>query len=202
MGTFVKIGSSIFPQKTRERLNLNHKVQRSEALVVLTVFFITLFIDVGIAVVIGMTMSVFIYAWDSGDRIMILREIDPDEETVTYYISGHLFFATQQICLETFTQDIIDEDPNDVILNLEGAEVFDWSGMLAMRTLHDRLVDSGKVVAFSSLSASSRRLMEKCSSMWEGINFLFIEEITEEEKTVGGSTFAGTTTVSSKVTPS
>lgn len=176
---------------------MNSKVQRSDSIIVATVLLLTLFIDVGIAVLIGITMSVFVYAWDSGDRIMILREIDPDEETVTYYISGHIFFATKQICLETFTPEIMNEDPADVILNLEGAEIFDWSGMLALRTLHDRLVAHGKVVAFSSLSASSRRLMEKCSTMWEGINFLFIEEVTEEEKTLS-STIAGTT-VSTKV---
>lgn len=189
--TFKKMLSSLFPQQFRDRINLNGKIQRGETFTVLVVMLVTIFVDAGIAVVIGVTLSVYVYAWDSGDRIMILREIDPDEDTVTYYISGHIFFATRQLCLQTFTEDIIKEDPNDVIINLEGAEIFDWSGMLALKILHDRLVQNGKVVAFSSLSASSRRLMEKCSSMWEGINFLFIEEIAEEEKTLVSSTHGG-----------
>ena len=61
-----------------------------------------------------------------------------------------------------------------------GAEIFDSSGMVALKKLHDRFEALGKVAALSSLSPTSRRIMEKSASMWEGVSFLEVEEIDEE----------------------
>ena len=78
--------------------------------------------------------------------------------------------------------DDIQYDPDEVVILLEGAEIFDSSGMIAVKRIYDRFVEAGKVVALSTLSPTSRRLMEKCAVMWQGVNFLEIEEIDDDEE--------------------
>jgi len=91
------------------------------------------------------------------------------------------FFATAQNFVDIFPIHDIQYDPDEVVILLEGAEIFDSSGMAAVKRVYDRFTEAGKVVALSTLSPTSRRLMEKCAYMWQGVNFLEIEEIDDEE---------------------
>lgn len=188
--TFKKVFAAFLPASARQTSNMNHKIQRTESIIIFVVMLLTIFLDVGIAALTGILMSCIAYTWNSGDRLLIHREVDAEEETVTYFLSGHIFFGTKDDYFNIFSDEILRSDPRDVILNLEGSEVFDWTGMVALKRLHDKLVEHDKVVAFSSLSDSSRSVMEKCSSMWEGVNFLFIEDTMTKDNMTNNMSFS------------
>jgi len=147
-------------------------------LVVMTVM---VFFDVAMAAAIGATLAVYSYTWDSSNRLEVDRVIPEGEDTVTYRIKGPIFFATQPILLSLFTEEVIAKDPKDVILFLQDAEILDWSGQQALKTLYERIESCGKAVALSSLSPSSKSQMEKNSSLWYGCVFLEIEQVDEED---------------------
>lgn len=172
--------AALFPERVRDLIHLDYKIQRSDILIMLLVTIMTLVFDLTVAFVGGVFIAVFVYVWDSSNRVVVDRELSEDGMNVTYNISGPLFFATSQSFLDTFPAEEIEHDPEDVILLLEGAEIFDSSGMVALKKLHDRFEALGKVAALSSLSPTSRRIMEKSASMWEGVSFLEVEEIDEE----------------------
>ena len=92
---------------------------------------------------------------------------------------GPLFFATASGFSDIFPMEEIQFDPDEVVILLEGAEVYDYSGMVAIKKVYDRFADLGKIVALSSLSPTSRRLMEKSAYMWQGVNFLEVEELDQ-----------------------
>jgi len=185
--SIVQLVAALLPLRARETLHLDCKVSRSDIFTMLVVMAISLVFDFAIAVLVGVVMAVFIFVWDSSNRIVIEKEVIEEEGTVTYNISGPIFFATAQGFIDIFETEDFEGDPEEVVIMLEGANVYDWSGMKALKTVHDRLADLGKVVALASISPSSRQLMEKNANMWAGVSFLEVEEI-DEEMTTGYST--------------
>jgi len=181
--SFVHILAGFFPQKIRDVLYLDCKVNRSNTVILLAVMGFAFFYDLAIAVIVGVTISTYTHSWDTSTQLIIDRVIAEDEKSVTYIVKGPIFFGSTRHLLESFTKETetIINDPDDVILMLENAEVTDWSGMVALKTLYDRISALGKTVALSSLSSSSKSLMEKNSSMWYGVVFLEMQELDDEE---------------------
>jgi len=148
----------------------------------------TVCIDLAIGVSIGIFVAAFVYVWDSSTRVIVEREVSTEDSTnVTYNVTGPLFFATASGFSDIFPLEEIQFDPDEVIILLESAEIYDYSGMSALKKVYDRFADAGKVVALSSLTPSSRRLMEKSAYMWQGVNFLEVEEIDPVNVTVSKS---------------
>jgi len=175
--------AAVLPLTIRDRIHLDCKISRADTLIMLTVMALTVCWDSTVAILIGVLIAVVVYAWDSSNRVVVEREVTEDDITsVTYNVSGPLFFATAQSFIDIFPMDDIQYDPDEVVILLEGAEIFDSSGMIAVKRIYDRFVEAGKVVALSTLSPTSRRLMEKCAVMWQGVNFLEIEEIDDDEE--------------------
>ena len=137
-------------------------------------------LDLSIGLLGGVLLASFVYVWDSSTRVIVEREINAEEATsVTYSVTGPLFFATASGFSDIFPMEEIQFDPDEVVILLEGAEVYDYSGMVAIKKVYDRFADLGKIVALSSLSPTSRRLMEKSAYMWQGVNFLEVEELDQ-----------------------
>jgi MFS superfamily sulfate permease-like transporter len=159
----------------------------------LAVMAFAIFFDLAIATFVGATIAAFAHSWDCSERLEVDRVTPDGEDTVTYRIRGPLFYNTSQVLLNLFTQEAIAEDPSDVILYLQECEIQDWSGQMALKTLYSRIESCGKTVALSSLSNTSKKLMEKNSSLWYGVVFLEVEEMDEEaleslKKSVEGET--------------
>jgi len=152
-----------------------------DSFVMFVVLILTIFVDTAIAACLGATMAVYTYAWDTSNRLEVDRVMSDGDDTATYRIKGPIFFGTYPVLLSLFTQEVISNDPKDVILFLKDAEILDWSGQLALKTLYLRIESCGRTVALSSLSESSRNLMEKNSSLWYGCVFLEMEEVDEED---------------------
>lgn len=172
--------AALLPLGLRDRLNLDCKTPRADALTMLAVMAFTLCLDLSIGLLSGVVIAAFVYVWDSSTRVIVEREVSAEESTsVTYNVTGPLFFATSAGFCDIFPLEEIQFDPDEVVILLEGAEVYDYSGMVALKKVYDRFADLGKVVALSSISPTSRRLMEKTAYMWQGVNFLEVEEVDQ-----------------------
>lgn len=176
---------------------MDFKINRGDVLVVIVMMGTTACIDLTYALVAGVLFSILIYAWDSSNRVSVERKTSIDEtlaeetyhnplrekvvtKVVTYYVSGPLFFATSQTFVDVFQLEEIQFDPKKVIINLEGAEIFDSSGMIAVKRICDRFEFLEKNVGISFLSETSRRLMEKNAYMWQGVQFYEEEKATDD----------------------
>jgi SulP family sulfate permease len=172
--------AAILPLRLRDKFSLDCKVPRADILIMLSVMAFTICLDLSIGLLSGVLIAGFVYVWDSSTRVIVEREISSDEATsVTYNITGPLFYATAGGFSDIFPVEEVQFDPDEVVLLLEGAEVYDYSGMVALKKVYDRFADLGKVVALSSLTPTSRRLMEKSAYMWQGVNFLEVEEVDQ-----------------------
>lgn len=172
--------AALLPLSFRDKLNLDCKTPRADSLVMVSVMALTICVDLSIGVLSGVFIAAFVYVWDSSTRVIVEREVSAEESaSVTYNVAGPLFFATAGGFSDIFPLEEIQFDPDEIVILLENAEVYDYSGMVALKKVYDRFADLGKVVALSSLTPSSRRLMEKSAYMWQGVNFLEVEEVEQ-----------------------
>uniref|UniRef100_A0A7S1BBL7 STAS domain-containing protein n=1 Tax=Corethron hystrix TaxID=216773 RepID=A0A7S1BBL7_9STRA len=176
--------AGLMPQAMRNKLNIRRKVARADCFTILAVIAVILLIDLATAVAIGTCISLLMYTWDSGMHIRAEREITEEEDLVTYTVTGPLFFGSVLPFEEMFPIMAVQEDPTNVMIVLEETEVFDWSGMVSLKSLHDRLLRLGKNVKFSYITQSSKRLMEKSSRMWEDVHFMNAEEVDIEDEMI------------------
>ena len=102
----------------------------------------------------------------------MFENIASEATSVTYNVTGPMFYATAG----GFS---VQYDPDEVVILLERVEVYNYSGMVALKKAYDRFEDLGKVVALSPLTPTSRLLMEKSAYIWQGVNFLEVEEIDQ-----------------------
>jgi len=167
------VAGSLLPQRYRGRFGLQTKVKRSDVLVMLVVVAVTLILDLAIAVAVGIVLSCLVFSWDAGTRLSFSRTVNDDGTKVIYAVGGPIFFGSIKPFLELFPDPL--DEPKDVTVLMEQADIHDWSGMMAIKRLHERFVRSGATVKFESLKMSSHRLMNKGKDLWEGVN-IFIEE--------------------------
>ena len=125
-------------------------------------------------------VAAFVYLWDSSTRVIVEHEVSAEESmNVTYNVTGPLFFAAAACFSNIFPLEEIKVDPDEIELLLENAEVYDYSGMVDLKKVYNRFADLGKIVALSSLTQSSRRLMEKSAYMWQGVKFFEVIEVDQ-----------------------
>ena len=172
--------AALLPLTIRDKVNLDCKTPRADALIMLAVMAITLCLDLSIGLLSGVLIAVFLFVHDNSRRVIVEREVNTEESTsVIYNVTGPIFFATAGGFCDIFPLEEIQFDPDEVVILLEGAEIYDYSGMVALKKVYDRFADLGKVVHLSLLSPTSRRLMEKTAYMWQGVNFLEVEEVDQ-----------------------
>lgn len=164
----VVVLGTLLPQKLRTRFGLYTKVKRTDVLIMLIVVGVTLAFDLAIAVAVGIVVACLVFSWDAGTRLHLEREVDESGEKVVYTITGPIFFGSITPFLGLFPDP--KTEPKNVTVLLEDAEVYDWSGMVAIKKLHERFENANAKVAFQSLTVASHKLMVKGEHLWEGVN--------------------------------
>jgi SulP family sulfate permease len=129
----ILLGTTL-PRGLRERWDIHTKVKRSDVFIMLVVVTITLVLDLAVAVGCGIVMSCVIFSWDAGTRIRVTRSLSTDGTSVTYEITGPIFFGSARALIEEFPNP--HDDPANVTILLEDAEIFDWSGMVRFVTTY------------------------------------------------------------------
>ena len=164
----IVILGTLLPLKLRNRFGIYTKVRRSDVLVMLIVVGVTLAFDLAIAVAVGIVVACLVFAWDAGTRLHLDRDVSEDGKKVFYTVRGPIFFGSIAPLLSLFPDP--KDEPKEAVILLNDAEVYDWSGMVAIKKLHERFDNSGATVVFQSLSVASHKLMVKGEHLWEGVN--------------------------------
>jgi len=147
----------------------------------LSVVTVTLILDLAIGVGVGILLSCLIFAWDTGTRVTLNRAVSEDGHSVIYSLGGPIFFGSIKPLMDLFPNP--KEEPKDVTVLLENADILDWSGMMAIKRIHEKMENNGATVKFQKLNVSSRKLMYKSKHLWENVN-IFEEEKVDVEHDV------------------
>ena len=135
------------------------KIPMSDAAVLIIVSVVTVFVDLAIAVFIGVIISALVFAWENAKKIRARKKIKEDG-TKVYEIYGPLFFGSIQAFNEKFD---IKNDPEKVEIDFLESRVSDHSALEALFNLIEKYEKAGKQVKMKHLSEDCKNLMVKAS---------------------------------------
>lgn len=133
------------------------KIPKSDAVVLILVSAITVFLDLAIAVFVGVIISALVFAWKNAVSIRARKTIKEDG-TKVYAIWGPLFFGSIQNFMEKFD---VNNDPKNIEIDFIESKVNDHSGMEAITNLVAKYEKLGKKVTLKHLSTDCQNLLIK-----------------------------------------
>lgn len=135
------------------------KIPKSDAVVLITVSLVTVFVDLAVAVFIGVIISALVFAWENAKKIRARKRIKADG-TKVYEIWGPLFFGSIQAFNEKFD---IKNDPDTVEIDFIESRVSDHSALEAIFNLVEKYEKEGKQIRLKHLSEDCKVLLYKSS---------------------------------------
>ncbi|MCG2431718.1 SulP family inorganic anion transporter [Aequorivita xiaoshiensis] len=142
-----------------------HKIPVSDAIVLITVSAVTVWLDLAIAVFIGVVMSALVFAWKNATRIRARKRIKEDG-TKVYEIWGPLFFGSTTAFNSKFD---VSSDPDSVEIDFIESKISDHSGVEAVRNIANKYLDNGKQIKLTHLSPDCKALLLKWNPEFETI---------------------------------
>jgi SulP family sulfate permease len=133
------------------------KIPKSDALVLIAVSVITIFVDLAIAVFVGVIISALVFAWQNATRIRA-RKTTKENGTKVYEIWGPLFFGSTTTFLTKFD---IKQDPEKVEIDFMESRITDHSGIEAIVNIAGKYQKIGKTVKLKHLSEDCKTLLKK-----------------------------------------
>jgi sulfate permease, SulP family len=139
------------------------KIPLKDAFVLVLVSAVTVLTDLATAVVVGVIVSVLIFAWEHARHVHVIKRDDPDGTRV-YELNGPLFFG----CINEF-KNFFDpaNDPDDVVIEFRNSRVVDHSAIEAIDSLAEKYRKAGKTLHLRHLSEDCRLLLHKAGDMVE-----------------------------------
>lgn len=138
---------------------------RSDVLVLLTCFFLTVAFDLVIAVEVGVVLAALLFM----RRMAVLTKITLDTHTGStaevppgvriYHIAGPMFFGAAKTAMESL--DVADAAARVVILEMQHVPVMDATGIVALETILDRLHRSGRKVIIAGLPSEPAEMLAR-----------------------------------------
>ncbi|MEZ4403342.1 MAG: C4-dicarboxylic acid transporter DauA [Kofleriaceae bacterium] len=138
---------------------------RSDVLVLLTCFTLTVAFDMVTAIAVGVVLAALLFM----RRMAILTKVTLDSEAVAhldvpagvkhYEIAGPMFFGAANVAMETL--DSIDSDARTVILSMKRVTVMDATGLVALESLLDRLTRGGRKIILAGLAPDIAALLDR-----------------------------------------
>ncbi|WP_336070707.1 SulP family inorganic anion transporter [Mesoflavibacter sp. CH_XMU1404-2] len=135
------------------------KIPKSDAFVLITVSLVTVFVDLAVAVFIGVIISALAFAWENAKRIRARKRMKTDG-TKVYEIWGPLFFGSISAFNEKFD---IKNDPEKVEIDFVESRISDHSALEAIFNLVEKYEAEGKQIKLKHLSEDCKVLMYKAS---------------------------------------
>ncbi len=147
-GILIKVGFDILDYKF---IKIIRKVNKRDLLVMTTVLLLTIFVDLIMAVGVGITIAsiMAIYKVSKGTQIKTVRnikkssfDIDINNNSIhTIKINGELFFGTASILDERI--DKIDSNTKTIIIDFRNAFSLDLSAIFILENIIDKLKKRG-----------------------------------------------------------
>ncbi|SFJ50151.1 SulP family inorganic anion transporter [Olleya namhaensis] len=133
------------------------KIPKSDAVVLITVSLVTVFVDLAVAVFIGVIISALVFAWENATKIRARKRIKADG-TKIYEIWGPLFFGSIQAFNEKFDAK---NDPDKIEIDFVESRVSDHSALEAIFNLVEKYEKEGKQIRLKHLSEDCKVLLYK-----------------------------------------
>lgn len=138
------------------------KMPKSDILVTVIVAGITIvFLNLAIAVLVGIIISALVFAWESAKRIRARKFVDANG-IKHYEIYGPLFFGSVANFNEKFD---LANDPETIMISFKESRIADMSGIEAVDLLTKKYSERNKKVILTHLSEDSRKLLENASAI-------------------------------------
>ena len=139
------------------------KIPLKDAFVLVLVSAVTVATDLAIAVIVGVIVSVLIFAWEHAKHLHVVVRDDEDGSR-TYELNGPLFFG----CIREF-KSFFDpaNDPGDVVIEFRHSRVVDHSAIEAIEAVAEKYRRAGKTLHLRHLSAECRLLLHKAGDLVE-----------------------------------
>lgn len=161
-----------------QSLKYRGKIPGQDIVVIVVVSVVTIFSDLGTAVVTGVILSALVYVWEKGK--IIYANIEKNEDgSKTYKINGSIFFGSVINYQELFD---IKNDPDHVYVDFKYAEVMDHSAIEAINGMSEKYKNVGKTMTLI-------RFTESCNKLFE--NAKDITSVTIDKSTIIGDQYKG-----------
>lgn len=162
--TIPMVLAAFLPKSMREKLGLQRKVPRIDAIVIIIVTILCKWpagTNIAVAVGVGVAICSVSYAWNSADTFEVI--VSEKEDVKQYFIHGPFFFTSANRFLKILNAD---EDPEKVeVVFSEATSLFDYSAMQAMNKVSAEYKSKGKQIVFKSLCSKSTKLINKASHL-------------------------------------
>ncbi|CAE7307745.1 ybaR, partial [Symbiodinium microadriaticum] len=162
--TIPMVLAAFLPKSIREKLGLQRKVPRIDAIVIIIVTILCKWpagTNIAVAVGVGVAICSVSYAWNSADTFEVI--VSEKEDVKQYFIHGPFFFTSANRFLKILNAD---EDPEKVeVVFSEATSLFDYSAMQAMNKVSAEYKSKGKQIVFKSLCSKSTKLINKASHL-------------------------------------
>jgi SulP family sulfate permease len=151
--------------EARHFVRLTRIAPRSDVMVLLTCFALTVLFDMVVAVSVGVVLAALLFM----RRMAVITKVTLDttmNERVDvpkgvrlYEISGPLFFGAANVAMETL--ETIGGDAQVVVLSMRHVDVVDATGLVALTSILDRLARGHHKVILVGLQAEPAALLER-----------------------------------------
>jgi len=147
-------------------LGLLHIIAWTDALVIITVTLVTVFVDLATAVLIGLFISALVFAWSAAREVRLVD--DPQgENTRVFRLQGPLFFGSAM----SFTSRVRPERIPElhVVLDFSDGRVLDHSALDAITKTVEKLREAGKKVECRALPKDADSYLRSMTSesIWD-----------------------------------
>lgn len=151
---------------------LMNKIPLSDALVIIIVSVVTVWMDLAIAVFVGVIISALVFAWENAIRIRARKRIK-DDGTKVYEIWGPLFFGSSQTFMSKFDPK---NDPDKIEIDFIESKVSDHSGIEAIRSIANKYLNLNKDLKLIHLSPDCSDVLIKYNPEFETIIHRSVED--------------------------
>ncbi len=134
------------------------KIPMSDAVVLITVSLVTVFVDLAVAVFVGVIISALVFSWENAKKIRSRKRISADGKTKTYEIWGPLFFGSILAFNDKFD---VKNDPEHVEIDFIESRVSDHSALEAIFNIVNKYEAEGKTIKLKHLSKDCKVLLYK-----------------------------------------
>ena len=147
-------------------VNIIKIAQKDDVYVLLTCFFLTIIIDMQIAVAVGIGLASVLFIKRTIDLYSIelvsnqSREYQDNLENILIYdINGPMFFGAAQKALKTLLN--INEKTNIVILNMKNVSMLDVTAMVALKSIVNSFETEQKKLIFCGLNQNIQNKLQR-----------------------------------------
>ena len=138
---------------------------RSDTLVLLVCFLLTVLFDMVVAVGVGVVLAALLFMKRMAEITDVrldtgtMAKMDLPPEVLLYEIAGPLFFGAAQKAMSTL--EAVHRSPTAVILYMAQVPVMDASGLVALEALLAKLMRSGHKVVLAGLNSTVKEMLDR-----------------------------------------